>query len=142
MHGNAILVALILASSGCGIKQQPLNGVVQGYDEISVADGNEQRYDFYISSGYYGYFIVGNISGNIRIYAPYGVYMSSENINIAPPEGYTYGEEDLYAGYYYIIRPDSLYYAKIYIESVSYADTTADIYFQWWLQTRENVREF
>ena len=118
------------------------DGVAQGYDAISVANGDGQMYDFYISPEYYGYFTVDNVSGNIRIYAPYGVYMTSENINIAPSEGYTYGEEDLYTGYYYIIRPDSLHYAKLYIESVLYSDTTANIYFQWWLQTQENVREF
>ncbi len=135
-----IIAALILVFSGCGIKHQPSNGVDQGYDEITVADGDEQRYDFYISSEYYGYFIVDNISGNLRIFAPYGVYMTAENLTTAPLEGYTSGEE-LYAGYYYIIRPDSLYYSKLYIESISYSDTAADVYFQWWLQTQENLRE-
>jgi len=136
-----ILAGLILVFSGCGISQQPSNGVVQGYDRISVADGNEQRYDFSISSGYYGYFIIDNISGNLYISAPYGVYTSvNENLPTAPSEGYTSSEE-LYFSHYYIIRPDSLYYSKLYIESISYGDTTA-VSFQWWLQTQENVREF
>lgn len=141
MIGSAILAALILVFSGCGISQQPSNGVAQGYDNIYVVDGNEYRYDFSISAGYYGYFTIDNISGNLYISAPYGVYTSvNENLPTAPLEGYTSGEE-LYSSHYYIIRPDSLYYGKLYIESISYSDTAADISFQWWLQTRENVRE-
>jgi len=139
---NVILVGLFLVFSGCKIEQQPTNGVAQGYDKISVAAGNEERYDFFISSGYYGYFTVNNISGIPMIYAPYGVYMTGEDLSTAPSEGYVYAEQDLSAGYYYIIRPDSLHYGKLYIESISYTDTSADINFQWWLQTQENVRDF
>jgi len=137
---NALLVALFLAFSGCGVNPSS-DGVDQGYDRISVANGSGERYDFYIPPEYYGYFIVDNLSGNARISAPYGVYMTVEDLSAAPANGYTSSDE-LITGYYYIIRPDSTYYAKLYIESIIYMDTLVDIYFQWYLQTKENVRAF
>ena len=119
------------------------NGVANGFDSINLGEAPE-TYEFMIGGIDYGYFTMENFGGDIQIAAPYGVYMTAEDLDEAPsPTNTIYSRSDVvYSGYYYIIRPDSLHFAKLYILSISYSDSTTDIPFQWWLQTNPEVRTF
>jgi len=142
---GSVIIALALALlSGCGINPVPVEGVVSGEGSIvlNIGDISPEEYGFYYGRNYYGSLYFYYNVAYPEVYAPYGIYVSSTDLDSAPASGYTLNNVPVDYGKYYFFRPDSIHYGRFFARYIAKNDTTTTIDFNWMLQTNDRDRGF
>lgn len=127
--------------TGCGGLPDLPEGVISGIEEIKIYDF--QQFPFYNRGNYYGYIEFYKYASSVRIKAPYGIYVSSIELDSAPEDTasvYSRNQVLFEFGKHYFFKPDSNIYGKITkIEEI--IGDTISLKFEYFLQTEKGVRD-
>lgn len=126
---------------GCGGIPDLPEGVISGIEEIKIYDF--QKFTFYNRGNYYGYIDFYRYASSVKIKAPFGIYVSSVEIDSAPEDtGFIYSRAEILFefGKYYYFKPDTNIYGKITKIEENVGDTIS-LRFEYFLQTEKGVRD-
>lgn len=137
---NVLPVLILILFTGCGRLELP-EGVISDIGEIIICDFG--RFDFYYHNNYYGYIEFYKYSSDVRIKAPYGIYVSAVDLDEAPEDSgnnYIKNEITFDFGKYYFFKPDSDVYGKMIKMEESGGDTI-NLKFEFYIQTNRGNRD-
>jgi len=146
LTGSALTVLLLIVLSGCDTLSPPLSkGTITGTRTVVLDHLESEKLWFYEGITYYGYVELTNFSYGVEISAPYGIYMTTIDLDTAPPDTggvYRTGSVELDYGRYYFVRPDSLHYGKLLLLDLTYNGDSATVTVEWYVQTESKRRDF
>ena len=135
--------------SGCDTLTPPLSeGTITGTGTVFLGYiGESEKLWFYHGTAYYGYVELTYFSYGPEVSAPYGIYVTTVDLDTAPLDtGGIYETRgcDLEYGKYYFFRPDTFHYGKLLLlDLIEYEEEdSAIIKVEWYIQTDSTRRDF